>query len=263
MTDALVSPILANYQTRLPFFEGPLDVLLRLIERDKLDITDVSLVQVTDQFIDYMRSLTEAPGDVIAEFAAVGARLTVLKSRSLLPRPPKVEEEAEPDPDDLVMQLRAYKRLKDAARLLEERHLADIVTFHHQGTGAISAVRHVAETRLAQHDPAWLVRAIKRRMSTVPAVTQTIRQRRVRSIREMIERITTLSRRRNTFWFSNVVYDARTRSDRATAFLAMLVLIRRNALEAHQTARYADISLSPVSDQLHASDTDEFTEFDT
>src|SRR5688500_6070354 len=114
-TATIVAPpplTLVNYQTRLPSFEGPLDLLLRLIERQKLDINEVSLVTVTDQFIGFVAKMEDAPLEVIAEFTSVGTRLTVLKSRSLLPRPPVQDEETEPDPDDLVEQLRAYKRLK-------------------------------------------------------------------------------------------------------------------------------------------------------
>ena len=87
---------LANYQLHLPSFEGPLDLLLRLIERSQLAIADVSLVAVTDQFlarVAEMRASGAVPDETIADFAAVGARLTVLKSRSLLPRPPRVDDE--------------------------------------------------------------------------------------------------------------------------------------------------------------------------
>src|SRR5829696_2958195 len=99
--------LLPGYQLRLPTFEGPLDVLLRLIERSQLAIADVSLVAVTDQFLAYLDQVGDAPPETIAEFAAVGARLVLLKSRSLLPRPPALEDDA--DPGDLVRQLVAYR----------------------------------------------------------------------------------------------------------------------------------------------------------
>jgi segregation and condensation protein A len=70
--------LLPGYQLRLPTFEGPLDVLLRLIERDQLAITDVSLVAVTDQFLGYVESIGSAPAEVVAEFATVAARLILL-----------------------------------------------------------------------------------------------------------------------------------------------------------------------------------------
>src|SRR6478609_6712749 len=96
------SSLLMDYQLHLPQFEGPLDVLLRLIERSQLEITDLSLMRVTEQFLTY-----------------VGARLTLLKSRSLLPRPPA--EEIEEDPGDLARQLAEYRRCKQMASQLSER----------------------------------------------------------------------------------------------------------------------------------------------
>ncbi|MGH9174365.1 MAG: segregation and condensation protein A, partial [Vicinamibacterales bacterium] len=113
MTTNGTTPTLAGYQLRLPSFEGPLDVLLGLIERERLEISDVSLVAVTDGFLGYIAQLDDAPPALLAEFAGVAARLLVLKSRALLPRPEVVEEEV--DIDDLAEQLREYQRAKQAA----------------------------------------------------------------------------------------------------------------------------------------------------
>ena len=84
------------WQLRLPTFEGPLDVLLRLIDREQLSITDVSLVMVSDQFLAAAREMGEERPESIAEFAAIGARLVALKARSLLPRPDEDDEDDEP-----------------------------------------------------------------------------------------------------------------------------------------------------------------------
>ena len=246
MSTATATPplTLVNYQTRLPSFEGPLDLLLRLIERQKLDITEVSLVVVTDQFISFVEKMDDAPIEVIAEFTAVGTRLTVLKSRSLLPRPPAQDEDSEPDPDDLVQQLRAYKRLKTIAAELGKRRDDDLVSFGHRGTGPIARRTEVVPPRLAQYEPNVLVRAIRRRLSTIPAAVQTIRQRRIVSIREMTDRVLVMLNRLPTVRFSQVVEGYETRSDMATAFLATLVLIRRRSVDAAQDGLFSEIELS-------------------
>jgi segregation and condensation protein A len=109
----------ASYQVTLPVFEGPLDLLLHLIERQELDITQVSLAQVTNQYVDYLAQLSERDPDNLADFLAVAAKLLLIKSRVLLPQPPSTalpEEEGE----DLVRQLIEYKKYKEAARRLEE-----------------------------------------------------------------------------------------------------------------------------------------------
>lgn len=107
------------YQLRLPVFEGPLDVLLRLIEREQLPISQVSLLAVLDQFLAFTRQIEAAHPEVVAEFAVVAGRLSLLKSRALLPRPVKAPDEA--DVPDLVRQLEEYRVLKSAATLLGER----------------------------------------------------------------------------------------------------------------------------------------------
>src|SRR3954471_22852810 len=94
---------LDGYQFRLPTFEGPLDVLLRLIERDQLAISEVSLIAVFDQFIAHLKTLEADAPEAVAEFVLMAGRLSLLKSRALLPRPVKQLEE--PDEVDLVQQL--------------------------------------------------------------------------------------------------------------------------------------------------------------
>ena len=108
----------------LPVFQGPLDLLLHLIERDDLDITAVSLVVVTDQYLAAIRVGEGFDPQALAEFVAVGAKLIYLKSRALLPKPPALEGEEADDDDvgrELVELLREYKRFAQVADMLEER----------------------------------------------------------------------------------------------------------------------------------------------
>lgn len=247
MTTATPPLTLVNYQTRLPSFEGPLDLLLRLIERQKLDITEVSLVAVTDQFLAFVAEMEDAPLDVIAEFTSVGTRLTLLKSRSLLPKPPVRDDDEEPDPDDLVEQLRAYKRLKEIAQQLGRRRDDDLISFGHKGTGPIARKSEVAPTKLAHYEPSVLVRAIRRRLAAIPVAVQMIRQRRIVSIREMTDRVLELLTAIPRVRFSQVVEGYETRSETATAFLATLVLIRRRAVDATQDGMFGEIVLSQAA----------------
>lgn len=263
MSATATPPTLINYQTRLPSFEGPLDLLLRLIERQKLDITDVSLVAVTDQFLTFVADMEDASLEVIAEFTTVGTRLTLLKSRSLLPRPPVHQEDETPDPDDLVEQLRAYKRLKEIAAQLGKRRDDDLVSFGHGGTGPIARRTEVVPPKLAHYEASVLARAIRRRLSAIPVAIQTIKQRRIVSIREMTDRVITLLTTIPVIRFSQVVEGYQTRSETATAFLAMLVLVRRRSVDATQGGLFCEIELTraradaPESDDMDDVD-DEF-----
>lgn len=113
------------YQVALPVFEGPLDLLLHLIEREELDITQVSLAQITNQYLEHLARLSERDPDNLADFLVVAAKLLLIKSRVLLPRPPSIGAPDEDDVgEDLVRQLIEYKKFREAAlwlRTLEEQ----------------------------------------------------------------------------------------------------------------------------------------------
>jgi segregation and condensation protein A len=108
------------YQVALPVFEGPLDLLLHLIEREELDITQVSLAQITNQYLEHLAQLSERDPDNLADFLVVAAKLLLIKSRVLLPRPPTAALPEDDDVgEDLVRQLIEYKRFKEAALWLK------------------------------------------------------------------------------------------------------------------------------------------------
>lgn len=247
MTDSLLT--LNNYQTRLPSFEGPLDLLLRLIERQKLDISDVSLVLVTEQFLRHVEEIERTAPEIVAEFTAVGTRLTLLKSRSLLPKPPVIDTVEDVDPDDLVQQLRAYKRLKEVATQLGQRRDDGLTSFTQTGNGAIARPRHIGPMKLANYESSVLLKAIRRRLTAVPAVIQTIRQRRIVSIHEMTNRVLDAVSQRARVRFSTITGPLETRSEHATAFLATLVLIRRQVVNAEQPELFGEIDLARAAIQ--------------
>lgn len=127
-----------RYTVRLPGFEGPLDLLLHLIEKNQLEITTISLVAVTDQFIQYIHAWERPPMPRIAEFVAMAARLLLIKSRSLLPRQTRQEDtgdEADPleDAEMLRRHLIEYKTAREIARGLKAREIAGLQTFSRPG----------------------------------------------------------------------------------------------------------------------------------
>ncbi|MCA1555025.1 MAG: segregation/condensation protein A, partial [Chloroflexi bacterium] len=110
-----------SYTIRLPAFEGPLDLLLHLIEREELDITRLSLAQVTDQYMQYLSAMQRADVEQISEFLVVAARLLLIKSRLLLPQQPVPGEELQVDEgEELTRQLLEYRRYKQVALALKE-----------------------------------------------------------------------------------------------------------------------------------------------
>jgi len=111
-----------NYKVDLPTFQGPLDLLLNLIEQEELDITKISLARVTDQYLSYLEILKVTDPDELTDFLVIAARLILIKSEVLLPRPPPIliEEDEEDVGNELARQLRLYKHFKEIAAHLRE-----------------------------------------------------------------------------------------------------------------------------------------------
>lgn len=237
---APATPLLHDYQLRLPAYEGPLDVLLRLIEGQQLPISDVSLMAVLDQFLQYINTrVAPEPGE-IAEFAAIAGRLMVLKSRELLPRPaPALEED---EPSDLVRQLEEYRAIKLAATRLSTSHGLG-------GYGRGASIEHPppVTTTMTQQSPRVLARALHRWLSRVPTLPQVVATRHTTTLREMVSRIFSLVTRDGAGSFSSFVSQLPGRQDRALAFLALLTLIRRHAVVASQPNLFGEITFTRFS----------------
>ncbi len=102
-----------SFEIKLPLFEGPFDLLLFFIERDELDIYDIPIARITDDFLDYLKQLKEMNIEVASEFILVAAKLMRIKAKMLLPRPELDEEGNEIDPrEELVRHLLEYKKYK-------------------------------------------------------------------------------------------------------------------------------------------------------
>jgi len=239
---ASVSSIsLDGYQLRLATFEGPLDVLLRLIERERLAIADVSLVAVTDGFLAYVREMRDAPPPLLAEFAAVAGRLLVLKSRSLLPRPACADDEAEPG--DLARELAAHRALRDAAAALGELDRLGLGSFP---VGPAVQRPTGSEIRLVRHAPIALANAIRRRLAAGQPAAPFPPAPRVVSLAEMVRRFLSCLRRASSVQFGEVLASGAPRDEALAAFLALLILVRRKIAHASQPELFGSIEIRLV-----------------
>lgn len=110
-----------DYQVHLGFFDGPLDLLLHLVKKNKLEVNSISLSEVTEQYLSYIRQMQERDLDFAGEFLVTAAQLMALKSRTLLPVHRSEESPEAEKPNDLVQRLLEYKQFKELATLLKER----------------------------------------------------------------------------------------------------------------------------------------------
>jgi len=111
-----------GYKLKLDIFEGPLDLLLFLIKKNDIDITDIPITQITEQYMQYIELMKLLDLDLVGDYLVMAATLMQIKSRMLLPLDPEAEEEEEEDPrDELVRRLMEYKKFKEAADVLKEK----------------------------------------------------------------------------------------------------------------------------------------------
>lgn len=110
---------MARVSVKLSGFEGPLELLMHLIEKDKIDIYDIPIVSITEQYIAYLKAMSEFDMELASEFLVMAATLLQIKSRMLLPKTEQLEDDEEADPrQQLVEMLIEYRRIKECARLL-------------------------------------------------------------------------------------------------------------------------------------------------
>src|SRR6266550_6425804 len=122
----------------LPLYEGPLDLLLDLIRRQKLDIYDIPIAKITEQYLDYLHLMEEMNVDLASEFLLIAAQLIYIKSRTLLPPDPDAAGEELEDPrTELVRRLLEYEQFKNAAAMLHQRELIENAVWSNPGAVAM------------------------------------------------------------------------------------------------------------------------------
>jgi len=248
------------YAYRLPGFEGPLDVLLRLIEREELDITAISLTLVADQFIAHIEAQSTRDPALLAEFAAVASRLLLLKTRGLFPRQPGTptnDPDAELDEDDLVRQLREYRQFKGAATALSARDRAEARAFAPLTIAAHARAELAPEITLAPAGPVELLRAVHRRLARQPATPRVLTLVPRISVGEMAARILERLLLRDDVRLSRLVREVQGRTEVITTFMGILELVRRRRAEAVQEVLFGDIVVYPATEESSASATGE------
>ncbi|MBI3942818.1 MAG: segregation/condensation protein A [Chloroflexi bacterium] len=232
-----------KYQVQLPAFAGPLDLLLHLIQKRELEITAISLAEVTDQFLAYLSGVERRDPGQISEFVAVATQLLVIKSRSLLPKPvtPAGEEEEALDPAEaLAQQLREYQKFKAAAQSLKEREDQGLRAYVRLVPPEIPVAAPAGQGNVAD-----LLRAVRRALQAKPPVEpETVPLRPyVVSIHARIDDIEAVLRLRSRLTFEELLAHAPTRVDVIVWFMAVLELIKRRAVVVEQAGLFGPIWL--------------------
>lgn len=230
------------YQVALPVFEGPLDLLLHLIEREELDITQVSLAQITTQYLEYLAQISERDPDSLADFVAVAARLLLIKSRVLLPQPPTALSPEDDDVgEDLVRQLLEYKKFKEAAgwlKALDEQGLHSYIRL--AGLPPLERIVDLGDVTLDD-----LLSAVQRVLAIKPpepSVNGSISPITITIADQMtlIERKTARGRQVS---FIQLMKTATNRLEVIVTLLALLEMVKQLRVSMRQNRPFGDIQI--------------------
>mgnify|MGYP001103942325 CR=1 FL=1 len=232
-----------EYTVTIPVFEGPLDLLLQLIERAELDITAVSIAQVTDQFLAHIRTM-EVPADEISSFLVMAARLIQIKSEVLLPRPPIRQPGEENPAEELARQLRIYKRYKEVASWLEDRETRHLRTYL-RVTSPPRSDRPLDLSGISLFDLAEALKQVYGAVQDKAALGTVISAPRI-TIRQKIVFITDYLSRHPTANFKSLLGEEPGRLDMVVTFLALLELVKRYRVVARQEALFGDIQVEQM-----------------
>ncbi len=235
-----------NYTVHTPVYDGPLDLLLNLIETAELDITTVSLSAVTDQYLTSIRGLEQVNADEVSAFIVIAAKLLQIKSEALLPRPPAREPGEVDAGQALVNQLRLYKRYKEIGSWMMERQDANLQTFLRiapppKVEPKLDLSNLTLEKLVHAAQEAFAKETAKKPLGdviTVPRVT----------IREKIDMITKTMREVERSTFKALLTEGASRLEIVVTFLAVLELVKRYRLNAHQEGLFSEIEIDRMEE---------------
>ena len=246
-----------SYLVKLQQFEGPLDLLLHLIEEAQVDIKDIFVSEITSQYLAYMGQVDRLDMDTASEFLTMAATLVYIKSRQLLPRPPKEETEEEDPEAMLIRQLREYKAFKEASSALE-----DLFTLAREDCTRLPedvilppkevSVEGATLSGLFTAFSALLAKAQQRNPQAPPS--PYVRPD-VYTVRTQMGRIREKLKARKVCAFEDLFSAGADKMEMIVTFMALLEMINHGEILLKQSAPFAPIRIS-VGGQMGAEDAD-------
>lgn len=235
-----------SYEVTLEKFSGPLDLLLHLIRKQEIDIHDIPIALVTNQFLAYLRAMEEMSLEITSEFLVMAATLLAIKSRMLLPRKPAStsdEEEAVDPRQELVLQLLEYQRCKWAATELKSREQMQSLVYTR--TPMDLQPFHRTEPMPVEGVSLWdMVDAYRKLLIRIPKEDRVaeIKGHEV-SVEDTMSSILSKLRRWTSATFSQLLGGISSRRELVASFLALLELVKVGAIQCTQASPFDDIEI--------------------
>jgi segregation and condensation protein A len=225
----------------LPLYEGPLDLLLDMIRKQKLDIYDIPIATVTKQYLEYLHLIQDMDVDVASEFLVIAAQLIYIKSRMLLPPDPDaVDEDAEDPRAELVRRLLEYEKFKNAAQMLYQREMVENASWNNAGEVPFAEDEVESQVTVGLFDLLTAFRDIIERAKQRPLMQV---DREEFSIEQMMGYLFDQINTRGPVTLNEILPEIFTRRGLIVAFLAMLELTRLKAIFLSQEVACGEITI--------------------
>lgn len=229
------------YEVDTEVYQGPLDLLLKLIENAELDITKLSLAKVTDQYLSYMKRMENKEAEEVSAFMVIAAKLIQIKSEALLPRPPRRDEGEEDPGDELAKQLLAYKRYKEIADLLAEREQQGLHTFIRE-TSSKFRNEKVDFEGITLEDMLRIAHEALEKAQDEEAINHVVSRPKV-TVQEKVDLFISHLKRKGEISFFSLLGNRYSKIDVVVSFLALLELMKREDVTVSQEDMFEDIVL--------------------
>lgn len=231
-----------SYEVHTSVYQGPLDLLLQLIDNAELDITKLSLAKVTDQYLQYMNRMQVKEPEEVSAFMVIAAKLIQIKSEALLPRPPRREEGEEDPGDELARQLLAYKRYKEIADLLSEREKQGLHSFVRQSSKSFRK-ETIDFKGINVEDLLHIARQALEKARDEDAINTVVSRPEV-TVDEKIDLFTSHLKREGRVSFFQILGKDYSRLEVIVSFLALLEMLKRKFISVVQESLFDDILLT-------------------
>lgn len=237
---------MAAYEVHLEQFDGPLDLLLHLIQEAQIDIKDIFVSQITAQYLKYMEQLPILDMDTASEFLTMAATLVYIKSRQLLPRPPKESEEEAEDPEQLLIrQLREYQAFKEASQELRTLREEAAKSFARLPEDVFLPPQKIELSGTTADGLVSALLALLEKESHGMEVRS--RAQRVRpdsyTVRTQMHRIRLLLAQKKTLSFAELFRENADRMEMVVTFMALLEMIAHGEVAVRQSQPFAPIDI--------------------
>jgi len=227
-----------DYKVAIEQFEGPLDLLLQLIEREELDITKVSLAKVADDYLHYVNSSPDIRPEELADFLVVAAKLIHIKSKQLMPSLVLEDEEGL----DLETQLKMYREFVEASRKINRMIKSRRWAYGREKTPISEMIGFFPPRGLEAKEVKTMFEKVLRALEPYVALPKEALQKTV-SISEKIDHIRQIISGQVKAKFSEVMSSAKNRMEVIVSFLALLELIKQRVVQTSQEKLFEDITI--------------------